>query len=243
MLEELQYRILMRFSAPLGESTAYVGRSKLRANIPEDWLERLTGKVVADFGCGEGLECRELSHIADQVIGVDIEENARRAAKQNNCENSNVEICETLRENVDAILTIDSFEHFAEPAGVLELMKSKLKRGGCIIFSFGPTWYHPLGGHLFSFFPWSHLVFSESTLCRWRANFRDDGATKFSEVEGGLNKMTIARFEKLVRRSGLEVKELLTVPIRKFRWAHSHLTREFTTSVVRGVIVRPRTEA
>ncbi len=32
---------------------------------------------------------------------------------------------------------------------------------GAVYASFGPTWYHPLGGHLFSVFPWAHPIFSE----------------------------------------------------------------------------------
>ena len=42
----------------------------------------------------------------------------------------------------------------------------------------------------------SHVLFSESALVRWRALSRNDGATRFAEVAGGLNEMTIARFEQ-----------------------------------------------
>jgi hypothetical protein len=69
--------------------------------------------------------------------------------------------------------------------------------------SFGPTWHHPYGGHLFSVFPWAHLIFSEKALTRWRSDLRDDGATRFGEVAGGLNQMTIRRFEELVADSRL----------------------------------------
>jgi hypothetical protein len=55
-----------------------------------------------------------------------------------------------------------------------------------------------LGGHLFSVFPWAHLIFSEQALIRWRSDFKSDGATRFSEVAGGLNQMTIRRFERLI---------------------------------------------
>ena len=69
------------------------------------------------------------------------------------------------------------------------------RTGGCIFVSFGPTWYHPLGGHLFSVFPWVHILLTEDALIRWRAQFKTDGARKFGEVEDGLNQMTIRRFE------------------------------------------------
>ena len=106
-----------------------------------------------------------------------------------------------------------------------------------MLVSFGPTWYHPLGGHLFSVFPWAHLIFSEEALIRWRSNFKADGATRFSEVAGGLNQMTIRKFEALIERSAFTFAALELVPIRKLRRFHSRLTREFTTAIVRCHLV------
>jgi hypothetical protein len=112
-------------------------------------------------------------------------------------------------------------------------MASLLKPGGSLYASFGPTWYHPLGGHLFSVFPWAHLLFSEKALIRWRSDIRSDGATRFGEVEGGLNQMTIARFEKLAKQSPFVIDFLEAVPIRRLRLLHNRFTREFTTAIVR----------
>jgi len=80
-----------------------------------------------------------------------------------------------------------------------------------------------LGGHLFSVFPWAHLLFSERALIRWRSDFKTDGATRFSEVAGGLNQMTM---------SPLRMSWMECVPIRKLHRLHNYLTREFTTSIV-----------
>ncbi len=51
-------------------------------------------------------------------------------------------------------------------------MNTLLQPAGEVLVSFGPTWYHPLGGHLFSVFPWAHLIFSEKALIRWRSTFK-----------------------------------------------------------------------
>ena len=143
------------------------------------------------------------------------------------------------RQPVDAIISLDAFEHFEDPASILKTMDAMLKPGGRLYASFGPTWFHPYGGHLFSVFPHAHLIFTERSLIRWRSDFKSDGATRFHEVAGGLNKMTISRFERLVERSPLQCEELETVPIRKLRPLANRWTREFTTAVVRARLVKP----
>ena len=119
-------------------------------------------------------------------------------------------------------------------------MNTLLQPSGEVLVSFGPTWFHPLGGHLFSVFPWAHLVFSERALIRWRSTFKTDGATRFNEVAGGLNKMTIAKFEELVADSPLKFASLELVPIKKLKNIHNRLTREFTTAIVRCRLVKRR---
>ena len=117
-------------------------------------------------------------------------------------------------------------------------MRSLVRDDGCVIAVFGPTWYHPLGGHLFSVFPWSHILFTERALIRWRSDFKTDGAQKFGEVEGGLNQMTVRRFEKLVAESDFRFDTFEAVPIRKLKPIANRMTREFTTAIVRCKLVR-----
>jgi len=128
---------------------------------------------------------------------------------------------------------MNAFEHFGDPTAALAEMRRLVRTSGRILIAFGPPWLHPLGGHLFSVFPWSHLIFTESALCRWRRDFKDDGAQRFHEVDGGLNKMTVRRFERLVERTGFQIDALEAIPIRPLRWAANRVTREFTTSFVR----------
>jgi hypothetical protein len=102
------------------------------------------------------------------------------------------------------------------------------------------SWYHPRGGHLFSVFPWSHLIFTEKAQIRWRSDFKTDGATRFSEVAGGPNQMSIARFERLVAQSPFRFESFRTIPIRPLAWAHNRLTREFTTAALECKLVKRR---
>lgn len=242
---DLQYRILKRISPqepPYLSGAIYAGKSKIKILLGEDVLQELWGKVVVDFGCGDGYEAIELAQNGvAQVIGIDNREPALRRARENAKCAGVQDVCvfctEAVR-GVDAIISLDGFEHFGDAGAVLRTMHDLLKPGGAVYLSFGPTWYHPLGGHLFSVFPWAHLIFSERALIRWRSDLRSDGATRFAEVEGGLNGMTIARFERLVKGSPFVVESLETKPIRKLRLIHNRLSREFTTSVVRCKLIK-----
>jgi SAM-dependent methyltransferase len=248
VLPGLQYRFLRAFFPEpprVCEGTAYRTTSKLEVLIGPDLLKAVKGKTVIDFGCGEGREALELVQWgAEKVVGIDIRDDLlakARARAQAEGVSTRCEFVTCYQSVADFIISIDSFEHFADPAGVLLEMDRLLKPDGQVIVCFGPTWYHPLGGHLFSVFPWAHLIFCEEALIKWRSHFKDDGATRFSEVAGGLNQMTIRRFEKLVKESPFVFSMLELVPIRKLRWLHCGLTREFTTSMVRCCLVKKGT--
>jgi SAM-dependent methyltransferase len=245
LLTELQYRILKfgwpsKPDHPLGQGPET--RSRLAALFGDEFFTRLPGKIVADFGCGEGKEAIELARCgAAKVYGIEIlperHEVARKLAREAGVDG----ICEFVvkpTEPAQIMISIDAFEHFDEPGEILRIMNSLLAPDGEIWISFGPTWYHPLGGHLFAVFPWAHLLLSERALIRWRSDFKHDGATRFSEVAGGLNQMTIGQFERIVNASPLRLASLTLVPIDKLRFLHNRLTREFTTAVVRCRLVK-----
>jgi SAM-dependent methyltransferase len=183
---------------------------------------------------------------AKLVIGIDIREDVLQAARQKALSAGVQDTClfvSSTNEIADIVVSLDAFEHFADPMEILRIMNALLQPTGEILVSFGPTWYHPAGGHLFSIFPWAHLIFSEQALIRWRSTFKTDGATRFSEVAGGLNQMTIAKFEKLVSASPLELASLELVPIKKLRRFHNRFTKEFTTAVVRCRLVKRNTDS
>lgn len=222
--------------------TAYAGKSKLAAQLGTDLLGRIAGKTVVDFGCGEGRQAVELAACgARHVIGLEIRDDLLVAGRRHALAAGVSDRCHFATSTdrlADVIVSLDAFEHFTDPGEILRIMDSLLKPDGEVVISFGPTWYHPAGGHLFSVFPWAHLLFSERALIRWRAAFKSDGATRFSEVAGGLNQMTLRKFEGLVKASPFRIASFEAVPIRKLSFLHNRLTREFTTAVVRCRLVK-----
>jgi SAM-dependent methyltransferase len=218
---------------------AYAGKSKLEVLFgPRIW-DAIQGRNVIDFGCGIGDEVIEMAQRgAKSVVGIDREvvwldiakAKAEKAGVSDRCT-----FVTEWTEPADLILSLDSFEHFWDPTGVLETMHTLVKPDGFVLVSFGPTWYHPYGGHIYSVFPFSHLIFTESALVRWRAQYKSDGAT--SIFASGINRMTVRRFRQLVESSPFRFAEFEPVPIRRLKPIANFLTREFTTSIVRCKLV------
>ena len=242
---KIGYRLLHSI-CPDGEAgyltgEAYKDRSKIEVLFGEGIWDELRGRVVIDFGCGWGGEAIDMAkHGAGKVIGLDLRERLLSQARLTAAEEGVSDRCVfTTRtdEKADVIMSLDAFEHFDDPADILRIMRGLLKDDGRVIAMFGPTWLHPLGGHQFSVFPWSHLLFTEKALIRWRSDFKTDGATRFGEVEGGLNQMTIRRFERIVAESDFRFETFEAVPIRKVRPLHNRLTREFFSAMVRCRLV------
>ncbi len=242
---KLGYRILKAVSddgkTGYMDGSAYDNKSKIATLLGENIWDEIRDKVVIDFGSGSGAESVEMAENgAKKVIGIDIREKCLQAGRQRAEKHGVADRCifsTEPTEPADVIVSIDSFEHFDDPAEILRVMHKMLSPTGSVIAAFGPTWYHPLGGHLVSVFPWAHLIFTERALIMWRSTVRSDGATCFREVDGGLNQMTIRRFEKLVGESPFRFAEFEATPIQKLKPIACRVTREFTTAFVRCTLV------
>jgi len=234
------YQIL-KIIAPrkISENIQYVIEpdTTLEQFFGEDFFDSIKNKTVIDFGCGFGRQAVEMARKgASKVIGIDLQDRFLSVGRDLANRYSVADRCvftSSTDELADIIISKDAFEHFADPVAMLHSMLSMLKPDGAILTTFGPTWLHPYGGHLFSVFPWAHLLFSEKALLRWRLDFKKDGATSFSEVDGGLNQLTIREFEKIVSNCSCNIEWLDTVPIKGISILKCPVLREFGTSFVR----------
>src|ERR1035441_3904579 len=153
MLTNFQVRILKMISPGLPSCcsrSACEGRSKLAILMGDGFFPKIAGKVIVDFGCGDGADAVEMAaNGAKQVIGIDIRENVLQPATQKALAAGVQDTCAfatSTRQLADLVVSLDAFEHFADPAEILQVMNSLLLPAGEVLVSFGPTWYHPWGG-------------------------------------------------------------------------------------------------
>jgi SAM-dependent methyltransferase len=181
--------------------------------IPEhefpDLPALLRDRVVLDFGCGFGHQTAALAnsstYACKAVHGLDSNAATLAAARQRHPGVTFIDHIGDRR--YDAVLSLDAMEHYPDPRATLEVMRNALRPGGLLLITFGPPWYAPYGSHMHFFckIPWLNVFFPERAVMRIRARYRNDGARRYEEVESGLNKMSLRKFEGLIAASGLEL--------------------------------------
>jgi len=254
----LLLRTLLRPREPENSARSHVkvnsrkGSERFTRAFGEAFSSAVCGRTVLDYGCGSGEGVLSLARLgARRVIGLDIREDVlncgrelvRAEGVEDQCIFLNTmdpEVISSLYGAVEAIISLDAFEHYANPDEVLKLMKDLLSEDGSIYVEFGPPWWHPYGCHMMFLGapPWTHVLFDEKIVMSVRALYRSDGALRYEDVEGGLNRMTVRRFERMVQTSGFTVKALECVPIRGMKmWSRNRLGRELFTSVVRAQLM------
>ena len=214
----------------------------------------IRGKSLLDYGCGPGWQAVAMRQKgARSVVAVDIQEKwlsrgralAREASVLDGIRFER-EIPRDLIGSFDVVISLSSFEHFRDPRRELENMKAAARPGGTIVVSFAEPWLSNNGSHMgfFTRMRWVNVFFSERTVMRVRSHFRNDGATRYEDVLGGLNKMTLARFEKIIADSGLVVDFQKHWPTRGIPLAaHLPLVREFLVSGSTCIFKKPVTDA
>jgi SAM-dependent methyltransferase len=212
------------------------------------FMELFPGKAVLDFGCGYGLQAIAMvQHGARHVVGVDIvyaNKAAANAAAQGCADRTRFydTLPAELYGTFELVLSCRSFEHFPDPAAVLAQMCQAVAAGGRVVISFAEPWWSPTGSHMnfFTRVPWANVWFSEKSLMAARSRFRDDGAKRFEDVVGGLNRMTLAKFERLIAACGLqeEFRQYYTTK-RLPLVGRIPFVREFLVSAVAVILRKP----
>ena len=194
-----------------------------RYYLPEiDLLKEIQGKTILDIGAGSGGKTTFYAlNGARRVTGIDMEEGfitqARGFASSKNVKNTdfivaNAEEMPFQDASFDMCVMNDVFEHLSKPEVVLQEVNRVLKPHGKVFIN-SPPYFHPYGAHLTDLIgiPYVHLLFPEPVLinaykklaletksAEKRINLRF-GIVDNREQITYINKMTIARFEEIIR--------------------------------------------
>ena len=198
-----------------------------------------SGMKVMEIGCGEGGVLKPFVERGLHCLGVDLAQSrianavalqaeAVKAGKlsfkvQNVYENS---FLESYRGSFDWVLLKDTIEHIPEQENFIPYIKQFLKPEGKIFFGF-PPWYMPFGGHqqicnssFLGRLPYFHLL----PKAWYRGILRSAGEAEptiqeLLEIKStGIN---LERFEKIIRSSGLEIRQktlFLFNPIYRYKF-------------------------
>lgn len=197
-------------------------------------------KNVLDIGCGAGGKSLYYASLgAKHVFGVDVVENykeeSEKLAEKLGLADKFSFLTADAKElpypdnTFDTVIMNDAMEHVGDPAGVLREVIRVLSPGGKIYINF-PPYNHPFGAHLSDAIniPWVHLFFSDKDLIKAykelvkdlpdgkeRINFRiseKDGKEYFSYI----NKMTLKRFKKILKKLSINPVYYNEIPLRGF---------------------------
>lgn len=202
--------------------------------------EMFEGKEVLDMGCGAaGKSIYYASLGAKRVVGVDIvphyEAEANGLAEKLGYADkfrfvlASADDLPFPDESFDTVIMNDFMEHISNPEAALLEARRLLKKDGRIFINF-PPYYHPTGAHLSDtiHMPWIHMFLSEKQLVKaykelvkglpdekerleLRLTVDPDGTERL----GYINKMTLKRFGRMLKKLGITPVHYREIPLRK----------------------------
>ena len=174
--------------------------------------DEIRKSIIVDIGSGYGTTCIYLAlHGAKHVTGVEVRQSLVEFANKK-LELDYPHLKERVRfvnfeelgdEKFDLAISKDSFEHYENPSDILKKVYRWLKDDGKIILAFSPLWKSPFGGHIdiVTRFPWAHLIFPENVMLAERSRLTGENITKYADISGGLNQMTLKKFRAILAES------------------------------------------
>ncbi|HYV94166.1 MAG TPA: class I SAM-dependent methyltransferase [Chitinophagales bacterium] len=180
---------------------------------------------VLEIGCGEGGVLKAFLDRGCNGVGVELSESRTELAKKflaDYLTAGKVRLFakdiydpsfEQLFEYVfDLIVLKDVIEHIPDQENIIPQLKYYLKEGGKIFFGF-PPWYMPFGGHqqickskFLASLPYYHLL--PAPLYKMVLKiFGENEITIADLMDVKKTGISIERFEKIIRNSGLKVEK------------------------------------
>lgn len=197
------------------------------------------GTRVMEVGCGEGGVLLPFVEKGCTCLGVDLSDVRIELAKEFLAKEIAEGKVEFLSQNIydadflakyeasfDIIILKDVIEHVPEQEKFVPYLKRFLRPGGQIFFGF-PPWYMPFGGHqqichkrLTSVMPYYHILPRPLYKAILKMAGEDEGIVKeMMEIKD--TQITIERFERIMRASGLKImhkQHYLINPIYRYKF-------------------------
>ncbi len=193
---------------------------------------------VLEIGCGEGGVLVPFMDKGATCVGVDLDRKRIDIANEYLSSYIDKGLAKILYKNVfdddfvaeysgvfDIIILKDVIEHIHDQEQFIPHIKHFLKEGGQIFFGF-PPWYMPFGGHQqtcekkLGMMPYYHILPKPIYRVVLKAIGEQEHTIKdLEEIHD--TKITIERFERIVRNSGLKVlkkQHYLFNPIYKYKF-------------------------
>jgi len=175
-------------------------------------IARLYGcRRLLEVGCGHGLAATILQQAGFEVTANDVVNILDPAAHQAGVRFLEGDVCRGLSypgAAFDLVFSVNSFEHFDDPAAALDEMLRETRPGGLIYLTFDPLYYSPWGLHAVRRlgFPYPQILFPETTIQR----FVDEKAAEIAEtydptsdkthISPPLNRWTVEQFRQIFRQ-------------------------------------------
>lgn len=196
------------------------------------------GVNVLEIGCGEGGVLVPFAEMGCNCVGVDLNPLRIDLANGFMVEYVKAGKAEFLYKNVydddflarfknyfDVIILKDAIEHIPNQELFIPYLKNLIKRDGEIFFGF-PPWYMPFGGHQqiadkkIAMLPYYHIL--PKPIYHGLLKMFGEGKDNITELlDIHDTQISIERFERIVRNSGLMVKNkqhYLINPIYKYKF-------------------------
>jgi SAM-dependent methyltransferase len=197
-----------------------------------------SGINVFEIGCGEGGVLKPFLEKGCYCVGVDLDKIRIDLANEFYKEEVAAEKIKFIYQNVyeeeflekfkgffDVIILKDVIEHIPGQEKFIPYLKNFLRPGGQIFFGF-PPWYMPFGGHQqlskhkIAMMPWYHIL--PKPLYKGILKLIGESKGRIEELmEIYDTRITIERFERIVKQSGLRVlhtQHYLINPIYKYKF-------------------------
>ncbi len=184
-----------------------MARAKERYFFMRDKLEgfgkSLKGADVLELGCGDGLICALMNENGSKSAAIDVDNSlfdqyaTDRDVKYYTMDAEKLTFPDS---SFDFIFSHNGFEHFGDPAAVLNECKRVLRPGGIMYFQFNPMYYSPFGYHAYKSIaiPYMHILFSQKDFTKYAS---ENGRPAIVTDPSFLNRKTASYFRNLFRDS------------------------------------------